>query len=99
MPLSILVTLIQVVVGGEVIEYITMEMGVVKLAEGDTALFHLSQVQAEELPIETYRVLLIAHQNTGVAACSWHVDSAQDRDVGASGPGALARGHRGQACR
>ena len=56
MPLSILDTLIQVVVGGEVIEYITMEMGVVKLAEGDTALFHLSQVQAEELPIETYRV-------------------------------------------
>ena len=37
---------LQVVVGGEVIEYISMEMGVVKLAEGDTALFHLSQVQA-----------------------------------------------------
>ena len=53
MPLSILVTLIQVVVGGEVIEYVSMEMGVVRLAEGDTALFHLSQVQAEELPIET----------------------------------------------
>ena len=55
MPLSILDTLIQVVVGGEVIEYITMEMGVVKLAEGDTALFHLSQVEAEELPIETQK--------------------------------------------
>ena len=53
MPLSILVTLLQVVVGGEVIEYVSMEMGVVRLAEGDTALFHLSQVQAEELPIET----------------------------------------------
>ena len=34
----------QIVVGGEVIEYISMEMGVVRLTAGEVALFHLSQV-------------------------------------------------------
>ena len=37
-------TFTQVVVGGEVIEYISLEMGVVRLTGGDVALFHLSQV-------------------------------------------------------
>ena len=36
--------IIQVVVGGEVIEYISMEMGVIRLTGGEVALFHLSQV-------------------------------------------------------
>ena len=30
--------------GGEVIEYISMEMGMVRLIGGEVALFHLSQV-------------------------------------------------------
>ena len=36
--------IMQVVVGGEVIEYISMEMGVIRLTGGEVALFHLSQV-------------------------------------------------------
>ena len=36
--------IMQVVVGGEVIEYISTEMGVIRLTGGEVALFHLSQV-------------------------------------------------------
>ena len=43
-------TFTQVVVGGEVIEYISLEMGVVRLTGGDVALFHLSQVFFFETP-------------------------------------------------
>ena len=36
--------IMQVVVGGEVIEYISTEMGVIRLIGEEVALFHLSQV-------------------------------------------------------
>ena len=57
-------------VGGEVIEYISMEMGVIRLTGGEVALFHLSQVFELKTMLDQYLLLNMK----GVAAGSGHMD-------------------------
>ena len=75
------------------IEYISLEMGVVRLTGGDVALFHLSQVFLFEIENDS-----LIFFSKGVAAGSRHLDSAQDGDVHASGPGSPSSGLCGEAC-
>ena len=52
------------------IEYISMEMGVIRLTGGEVALFHLSQVFELKTMLDQYLLLNMK----GVAAGSGHMD-------------------------